>query len=163
MTTLSASILLFFFGLGCLFCFYRKNVVPRCPSLDVSSLNAFVGSEINGRGSSLSIVRTSPPNTHTHAHSDSFSLLVLTFNFQSLFSPLWLHLANPDLSSSFSGWPHLLIPWTQELKGYMSWVTRGLCKTVHPSWGWSCGHVEKTCCFIFRTGERAGLESGGSF
>lgn len=72
----------------CLFCFYRKNVVPRCPSLDVSSLNAFVGSEINGSGAF--------PLWEPSQHSDSFSLLVLTFNLQSLFSPLWLHLANPD-------------------------------------------------------------------
>lgn len=28
--------------------------------------------------------------------SDSFSLPVLTFPFQSLFSPLWLHLTHPD-------------------------------------------------------------------
>ena len=140
----------------CLFCFYRKNVVPRCPSLDVASLNAFMGSGINGRGAF--------PLWEPSWHSDSFGLPVLTFNFQTVFSPLWLHLARPD------SWFYLVLSladltfWSHGSKSskgaWAEWLWA--VKTVHPSWGWSWGHAEKTHCFIFRTGERAATESGGS-
>lgn len=81
-----------------------------------------------------------------------------------LFSPLWLHLARPD------SWFYLVLSladltfWShgpQSSKGaWAEWLWA--VKTVHPSWGWSWGHAEKTRCFIFRTGERAATESGGS-
>lgn len=98
----------------CLFCFYRKNVVPRCPSRDVASRNAFMGSEINGRGAF--------PLWEPSWHTDSFSLPVLTFlSSVTTPGPSWFLV----LSSSFSGWPPLLIPWTPELKRCLSWVTVG--------------------------------------
>lgn len=96
-----------------------------------------------------------------------FACVDLLLTFQSFLSSVttpgrtWFLV----LSRSFSVWPHLLTPWTEELMGSLCWMTDcRLWKTVHPSWGlsWRCIQKRHTP-FNFQTREWASVQNESSF